>query len=499
MNAFGQTICLLMIVKNEAHVIRRCLESLLPVIDTWLIVDTGSSDGTQEVIRQCMRGVPGKFVERPWVDFAHNRTESLQYARGMADYLLVVDADEILELPDGYTMPHLSACCYQVEIRYGVYSYYRRQLLRSDLPWRFEGVLHEYVTCEVEHDTYFLRGPRIVPFHDGARARDPKTYLRDAVTLQKALIDEPGNSRYMFYLAQSYRDAGEDELAIRSYLMCSRMGGWDEEVWYSLYQVAQLKERVGKPWPEVCESYLAAYSFRPHRAGPLYRIGKHYQAQRQHHVAFMFLSQAIRIPFPEEDTLFVERPVYDYLLPAEFAAAACDSGNYAAALTVCDAVLDSGRLPFARAHSLIRTRRKAVESMRGGIQAMLLLLGSDPAGAAGQHETLDTVSIASLRFAEPVGEDEKCRAYIEAASGANDIVFVSASSDIDAVDRLAGAFDTTSAMLASCGETFAFRATLYRALSGVSRTVPLRETLFGAVTTDQTVCLESLSGSAVSA
>src|SRR4051794_3114791 len=70
MNAFGQTVCLSMIVKNEAHVIRRCLDSVRSLIDYWIIVDTGSTDGTQDVIRAAMADRPGRLVERPWVDFA---------------------------------------------------------------------------------------------------------------------------------------------------------------------------------------------------------------------------------------------------------------------------------------------------------------------------------------------------------------------------------------------------------------------------------------------
>ena len=38
-----KTINLCMIVKNEAHVIERCLASVLPLIDKWSIVDTGST------------------------------------------------------------------------------------------------------------------------------------------------------------------------------------------------------------------------------------------------------------------------------------------------------------------------------------------------------------------------------------------------------------------------------------------------------------------------
>ena len=88
-------VCLNMIVKNEAHVIRRCLDSVLPHIDTWVIVDTGSTDGTQELIRDyfAKAGKPGELHERPWKDFGHNRDEALQMARSKARYTMFIDAD----------------------------------------------------------------------------------------------------------------------------------------------------------------------------------------------------------------------------------------------------------------------------------------------------------------------------------------------------------------------------------------------------------------------
>jgi glycosyltransferase involved in cell wall biosynthesis len=89
------SICLNMIVKNEAHVIARCLASARPLVDAWCIVDTGSSDGTQDKVRELMAGVPGTLHERPWKNFGHNRSEALELARTEGcDYLLFIDADE---------------------------------------------------------------------------------------------------------------------------------------------------------------------------------------------------------------------------------------------------------------------------------------------------------------------------------------------------------------------------------------------------------------------
>src|SRR3569623_248444 len=102
-------ICLSMIVKTEAPVIERCLTSVKPWIDHWVIIDTGSSDGTQDIIRRCMAGISGTLHERVWRDFAHNRNEALTLARPHGDYLFFIDADETLQMEAGFAWQQLEA------------------------------------------------------------------------------------------------------------------------------------------------------------------------------------------------------------------------------------------------------------------------------------------------------------------------------------------------------------------------------------------------------
>src|SRR5580692_7710276 len=105
------TVCLNMIVKNESKVICRCLESVKPLIDYWVIVDTGSKDGTQEIIKKFMKDIPGELHECPWVNFAHNRNEALSLAKKKADYLLFIDADDKLEIASDFKRPKLDKDC----------------------------------------------------------------------------------------------------------------------------------------------------------------------------------------------------------------------------------------------------------------------------------------------------------------------------------------------------------------------------------------------------
>ena len=249
-----QSICLCMIVKNESAVIRRCIDSVRSLITHWVIVDTGSTDGTQQIIRDCLQDVPGELYERPWKDFAHNRSEALSLARPHAAFSLIIDADDALEISDDFVLPELTEDCYMMQIRDTPVLYWRKQLVSNRLTWRYRGVLHEFVDSEEPHSTSTLNiGMR--RNHDGARRKETDWFKKDCIVIDKrgfkvAVLEEALAvendpflvSRYSFYLAQSYRDSGLAEKAIEFYLKRSKLGGWQEEVYFSLYQSAKLME-----------------------------------------------------------------------------------------------------------------------------------------------------------------------------------------------------------------------------------------------------------------
>ena len=315
------TICLNMIVKNEAPVIARCLASVLPFIDTWTIVDTGSTDGTQSIIRELACSKPGELHERPWVSFGHNRNEALELARGKADYVFFIDADETLRLPSSFALPALDGDAYYISCEYAGTIYSRCALVSSALQWRWEGVVHEYLTCDQPFTLRTVSGPAIVVAHDGVRSRDPLTYLKDAALLEETLTRDPDNARNVFYLAQSYRDAGDLVRSREVYRRRAEMGGWDEEVWFSLYQAATLEERLGADAAVVSAAYLRAFQRRPTRAEPLVALASFHRRRDEHAIAFIYAQQAAACPRPS-DLLFVEDAVYRWRALDELAVSA---------------------------------------------------------------------------------------------------------------------------------------------------------------------------------
>src|SRR6516162_3381587 len=134
-----------MIVRNEAHIVTEVLDSVAPHISSWVIVDTGSHDGTQDLIRNHMArlGIPGELYERPWCNFGHNRTEALTLAQGHGDYIWVIDADDtVVGTPD---FTHLSADIYWMRIVISAgNTFWRPQLFRDGVRVRWLGVTHEY-------------------------------------------------------------------------------------------------------------------------------------------------------------------------------------------------------------------------------------------------------------------------------------------------------------------------------------------------------------------
>lgn len=303
-----------MIVKNESAVIRRSIGSIKHKIDYWVIVDTGSSDNTKEIIREYLKDIPGELHERPWINIEKSRNEALDLARNKGDYILVIDADEEWEIKKDFQKQKLHLDYYAVMSRDMNIDLYRIALINSRLPWRWKGVIHEQLECPFPTTGDCL--PGIINHgwrRDGGQNLDPDRYHKDVAALEKGLEEEPNNSRYVFFLAQSYASAGRFEDALRTYQKRAEMGGYEPEVFWSLFSVACLQDDFNRPDETIIDGYSKAFAFDSTRAEPLHHLATFYQRRNNHTLAYALTKFALTLPLPSS-THYVLRDIYDYSL-----------------------------------------------------------------------------------------------------------------------------------------------------------------------------------------
>lgn len=310
-----------MIVKNEQHCIAACLNSVKQYIDYWIISDTGSTDNTKQIILETMSGIPGQLIDNQWIDFATNRNIAIDASKSKADYTLIIDADDKLVVTNSDAFNNLTSDAYKIKIHHGTLEYYRPQLISNKIDYKYCDVLHEYLaipdfcSCDILHNVYMQTS------FSGARSKNPNKFIDDAAVLEKALIDNPSNSRYVFYLAQSYRDAGMLDKALSWYLVRADMGGWHEEVYVSLLEAGKASERLAKPTFDVESIWLKASYVNPARAESLYYLSKYFRLNNNFNKAFCYAKEAIKITKPI-DSLFVEENIYKWQILDELSISA---------------------------------------------------------------------------------------------------------------------------------------------------------------------------------
>uniref|UniRef100_A0A6C0EMF4 Glycosyltransferase 2-like domain-containing protein n=1 Tax=viral metagenome TaxID=1070528 RepID=A0A6C0EMF4_9ZZZZ len=311
------TICLNMIVKNESKIITRLLETVSPIIDTYCICDTGSTDMTIEIIKEFfdMRCIEGKIIEEPFKNFGHNRTVALNAAKEMADYLLFLDADMKLVIDPAFDKSKLTADVYTFAQGSNILNYFNVRLIKTSLNFRCIGSTHEYYDITGPKKEERLNTIKINDIGDGGCKEDK--FTRDIRLLEEDLKENPKNERTYFYLANSYKNAGNLEKAIENYIKRIAIGGWIEENWYSRLELGKCYMSIGKE-AEAIKTWLEAYGYHPKRAENLYEIVKHYRIKGQHQLSYIFYKLAKEIPYPSDNVLFIHKDVYNYLLDYEF-------------------------------------------------------------------------------------------------------------------------------------------------------------------------------------
>ncbi len=142
----------------------------------------------------------------------------------------------------------------------------------------------------------------------------------------------------MFYLGQSFKDAGIYNDALKCYDERIKMGGWSEEVYFAMYQKVNCLIKLNKSFEEIIAEGTKAYQFRPIRAEVLYSLIKYFRETKKYHLGYMYSKTASTIKQPK-DILFVDTSIYKYKILDELALCSYWIGNYKESKEVCDYLL----------------------------------------------------------------------------------------------------------------------------------------------------------------
>jgi len=326
------TICLTMIVKNESHIIERCFNSIKDYIDYWVITDTGSTDNTPKIIESYFKkhGIKGELHHIPWQNFGYNRSKAMELSRNKADYCILMDADFTFKCLDPDFKRKLYYDAYLVSY-VGNLDYCQVLFVKSCYKWEYIGVTHEYIKCSdpaPKEKILTAKMPFFTFEHVGDGGCKSDKYDRDVKLLVQGLKDEPDNVRYHFYLAQSYKDLRKWDLAIEWYQKRVDMGGWPEEVYYAMLQVAYCMFMAQQSFAKFSGYLLEAYHFRPIRMEALYLFVAYARNAKKYLLGYSMGRPACDNPYPERDVLFIDRGIHEFRLVEEVSICAFFLGKY---------------------------------------------------------------------------------------------------------------------------------------------------------------------------
>lgn len=310
-------IVFLTMVKNESRIIERCIRSALGLVDAFVVCDTGSTDNTIDIARRVCgeSDKPLGIYNHEWKNFGHNRTLSYQACQEFVGnlgwdlaktYCLLLDGDMIMRWTEAFNpQVDLSGAGFSIIQKAGSLHYYNARFLRLSHTWKCVGATHEYWsgpgTANLPVEKVWIDD-----MNDGGSKADK--FIRDARLLEEDLKDDPNNGRTWFYLGQTYKDLGRPEDSIKAYQKRIEIGGWIEEVWYSMYMLVKLHLRKGDfPTAEMWAN--KAMQFHGCRAEVPYVMTQYLREHARHWKAWAWYQDGKNLTLPN-DVLFLETEIY---------------------------------------------------------------------------------------------------------------------------------------------------------------------------------------------
>jgi hypothetical protein len=343
-------LVLTQIMKNESHVITRMLDSIKSIIDIVVLIDTGSTDDSINVVNNWGRenNIETYVFERPFDNFEASRNYSIEMGkkviegRGNDYWGMWLDADEQLVIDTKvFDKSKLNKDLYMFNTYIGQMKYTRNECYKIDKQFRFYGPVHEFIVSDDKNITSGLMdGLHVNVQMDGGswKGNIPEKYKSHAFVLEKYIDSNRQDPRWIFYTAQSYHDSAsipdnreENEERLRRALKyykerVNRTDGYAEEIFYSQFRVGTIMKIMEYPWAETHQELLKAYTIDPLRGESIKAIIDYYLQVNEWHNAYLYTKFAKvnfhgKNPYPNR-LLFVDESLYTWKF-VEVHAAAC--------------------------------------------------------------------------------------------------------------------------------------------------------------------------------
>ena len=325
----NQTICLNMIVKNEANIIEYTLNKLINKIkiDYYVISDTGSIDNTKEIIKNFFNknNIQGEIFDDIWINFAHNRTIALEHAFKKTDYILIFDADD--EIFGNIVLPNkLILDGYKLIFKINMITFQRILLISNNIKWKYESILHEYIiNCDEINKIETIKGDYYITTSQiSYRNLDKNKYLNDALILENAFEEINDNqylqARYAFYCANSYFNYENFNKGIEWYKKRIELNGWIQENYVSCLKLFYCYQKINNNEKGIYY-LIKSYDFDKERVECIFELIKYYCFNNMFDEAFQYYT-LIQYYYENNilhldltDKLFINISIYYFYLP----------------------------------------------------------------------------------------------------------------------------------------------------------------------------------------
>jgi tetratricopeptide (TPR) repeat protein len=310
-------VCLSLIVRDEEAVVGELLQSVVSIISSIAVVDTGSKDRTIEVIRNFAKAHRKRLVveQQVWTgNFSFHRNASLQLAKTLLSpkgYVMVLDADERLAEPTDTTNALNRVDVLVGWLKQGEFRHQKAVLYRANKALEWRGHLHEQMIVQSDA-RYATRADLLIEYGDrGARRRAPDTHNADIKTLADVTKELGTTYRRLHFTALTLEAAGSYRRAVgfctKAIPVASSPDEYFQAVWLRARSRHQLQSYRG-----AFRDYLELSSVAPHRAEGWVGLAQIAYVCGATNESVQYACEALRCAIPC-DTVTFDRAAYTWL------------------------------------------------------------------------------------------------------------------------------------------------------------------------------------------